>query len=103
MPYFITDQSPDCPVWATVKEDGEVMACHATKDDAVAQMVALSINEDMEPGGELRAPAPPKDQITGSDENQPGSAAGAGGDIAISAATETALRNKVTEHNDSMT
>ena len=102
MPYFITDQSPDCPVWATVKEDGEVMACHATKDDAVAQMVALSINEDMEPGGELRAPAPPKDQITGSAENQPGSAAGAGGDIAISAATETALRNKVTEHNDSM-
>ena len=54
MPYFITDQSPDCPDWATVKEDGEVMACHATKDDAVAQMVALSLDEDMEPGGELR-------------------------------------------------
>ena len=54
MPYFITDQSPDCPDWATVKEDGEVMACHATKADAVAQMVALSLDEDMEPGGELR-------------------------------------------------
>ena len=54
MPYFITDKSPDCPAWATVKEDGEVMACHSTKDDAVAQMVALSLDEDMEPGGELR-------------------------------------------------
>ena len=54
MPYFITDKSPDCPSWATVKADGEVMGCHETKDDAVAQMVALSIDEGMEPGGELR-------------------------------------------------
>ena len=54
VPYFITNESPDCPAWATVKEDGEVMACHATKDDAVAQMVALSLDEDIEPGGELR-------------------------------------------------
>ena len=66
-------------------------------------MVALSLDEDIEPGGELRAPAPKKDQIIGSDENKPGSASGAGGDISISAATETALRNKVTEHNDAMT
>lgn len=102
MPYFISD-STDCPSWAVVKADGEVIACHESKESAVDQMVALSLDEGMEPGGELRAPAPPKDQITGSDANEPGSASGAGGDIAISAATETALRNKVTEHNDDMT
>ena len=101
MPYFISD-STDCPSWAVVKADGEVIACHESKESAIDQMIALSLDEDIEPGGELRAPAPPSDQITGSDANEPGSASGAGGDIAISAATETALRNKVTEHNDAM-
>jgi HK97 family phage prohead protease len=101
MPYFISDAT-DCPSWAVVKADGEVIACHDSKQGAADQMVALSLAEDMEPGGELRAPAPPSDQITGSDTNEPGSASGAGGDIAISPATETALRNKVTEHNDAM-
>jgi hypothetical protein len=47
-------------------------------------------------------PAPKKEQIKGSDENKPGSASGAGGNIKISAATETALSNKVKEHNDKM-
>lgn len=51
MPYFITDQSPDCPAWAVVKEDGESVACHEDEDSAIAQMVALSIAEDLEPGG----------------------------------------------------
>jgi len=52
MPYFITDKSPDCSGWATVKEDGEVIGCHTTKQDAIDQMVAVSVAEDMEPGGE---------------------------------------------------
>jgi hypothetical protein len=56
MPYFITDKSPDCSGWATVKEDGEVIGCHTTKQDAVDQMVAVSIAEDMEPGGERALP-----------------------------------------------
>lgn len=47
-------------------------------------------------------PAPPEDQIEGSDENEPGSAQGAGGDIELSEATETALRNKVSDHNEAM-
>jgi HK97 family phage prohead protease len=34
-----------------VKEDGELLACHATEQDAIDQMVAVSISEDMEPGG----------------------------------------------------
>jgi len=56
MPYFITDQSPDCDGWATVKEDGEVIGCHTTKQDAIDQMVAVSISEGIEPGGERARP-----------------------------------------------
>jgi hypothetical protein len=56
MPYFITDKSPDCSGWATIKEDGEVIGCHATKQDAIDQMVAVSVAEDMEPGGERALP-----------------------------------------------
>jgi HK97 family phage prohead protease len=52
MPYFITDESPDCAGWATIKEDGEVIGCHDSKQDAIDQMVAVSIAEGMEPGGE---------------------------------------------------
>lgn len=52
MPYFITDKSPDCSGWATIKEDGEVIGCHTTKQDAIDQMVAISIAEDITPGGE---------------------------------------------------
>ena len=59
MPYFIESDNPDCSGWATVKDDGEVMGCHQTKDDAIDQMVALSIAEDIEPGGERSVRALP--------------------------------------------
>lgn len=56
MPYFITDQQSDCSGWATVKEetDGSLttIGCHESKQDAIEQMIAVSIAEDMEPGGE---------------------------------------------------
>jgi HK97 family phage prohead protease len=52
MPYFITDSSAGCSGWATVKEDGEVIGCHTTKQEAIDQMVAVSIAEEIEPGGE---------------------------------------------------
>jgi HK97 family phage prohead protease len=52
MPYFITDSSPDCSGWATVKDDGEVIGCHTTKQAAIDQMVAISIAEELESGGE---------------------------------------------------
>ena len=51
MPYFITDQADECEAWAVVKEDGELMACHPTKDSAITQMVAISLSEGIEPGG----------------------------------------------------
>ena len=54
MPYFITDKSSNCSGWATVKADGEVMGCHTTKQAAVDQMVAISLAEDIAPGGELK-------------------------------------------------
>lgn len=52
MPYFISDKNSECAGWAVEKEDGEVIGCHQTKQDAIDQMVAVSIAEEMEPGGE---------------------------------------------------
>ena len=49
---------------------------------------------------EQRAPAPPKDQIKGSEKNEPGSAEGKQGGIEISEEVETGLRNKLDEHNE---
>jgi len=51
MPYFISNEHPDCEAWAAVKEDGELLGCHQTQQEAIDQMVALSIAEDIEPGG----------------------------------------------------
>jgi HK97 family phage prohead protease len=51
MPYFITDKHPECPAWATVKEGGELVACHGSEQDAIDQMVAISAAEDIVPGG----------------------------------------------------
>ena len=59
MPYFITDSSPDCAGWATIKDDGEVIGCHESKQAAIDQMVAVSIAEGMEPGGERNLDGPP--------------------------------------------
>jgi HK97 family phage prohead protease len=52
MPYFISDSNPGCSGWAVEKEDGEVVGCHTSKEDAIAQMVAVSLAEELEPGGE---------------------------------------------------
>jgi hypothetical protein len=56
VPYFITDSAADCAGWATIKEDGEVIGCHTNKQDAIDQMIAVSIAENMEPGGERAQP-----------------------------------------------
>jgi HK97 family phage prohead protease len=58
MPYFISDKQSDCSGWAAVKEESDgsytTIGCHDNKQDAIDQMVAVSISEDMEPGGEVR-------------------------------------------------
>ena len=63
MPYYITDTQPDCSGWATVKEEDDgsltTIGCHETKQSAIDQMVAVSIAEDMEPGGERNLDGPP--------------------------------------------
>jgi HK97 family phage prohead protease len=59
VPYYITDKAEGCSGWATTKEDGEVIGCHANKQDAIDQMVAVSIAENLEPGGERNESGPP--------------------------------------------
>lgn len=59
MPYFITNNNPECTNWAVEKDDGEVIACHNSKEEAIAQMVAISLAEDIEPGGERNANGEP--------------------------------------------
>ena len=58
MPYGISDQQSDCAGWAAVKmhEDGsaETIGCHETKQDAIDQMVAVSLEEGIDPIGEVR-------------------------------------------------
>lgn len=53
MPYYVTDESDECAGWAVVKEDGEILGCHLLRQDAIDQMVAISEEEGIEPGGML--------------------------------------------------
>ncbi|MFZ9750564.1 MAG: HK97 family phage prohead protease [Candidatus Nanopelagicales bacterium] len=57
MPYYISENQSDCAGWATVKQESDgsytTMGCHTNKQDAIDQMVAVSISEDIEPGGEV--------------------------------------------------
>jgi HK97 family phage prohead protease len=57
MPYYISDKQDDCAGWATVKQESDgsytTLSCHDNKQDAIDQMVAVSISEDMELGGEI--------------------------------------------------
>ena len=67
----------------------------ARRAQAYAERIVAQLD-----AAEERAPAPKKDQIKGSDKNPSGSAKGKKGGIVISAETETALRNKLDEHNE---
>jgi len=59
MPYYISQSQSDCDGWATVKQESNgsytTMACHGSKQDAIDQMVAVSISEGLEPGGEVNS------------------------------------------------
>jgi uncharacterized protein len=59
MPYYISDKQRDCAGWAAVKQESDgsytTISCHDNKQDAIDQMVAVSISEDMEPGGEINS------------------------------------------------
>ena len=55
MPYFIEKTDTG---WNTVKSDGTVLGKHKSKQDAVKQMVAVSLAEKIQPGGELKRAIP---------------------------------------------
>jgi HK97 family phage prohead protease len=56
MPYLITDSAEGCSGWATIKEDGEVMGCHDTKQEAIDQALAIAQAEGSEFLGERAMP-----------------------------------------------
>ena len=55
MPYYITDKSEECSGWAVVKDTGEVLGCHDTKESAIDQAVAISIDTEEPFEGERAA------------------------------------------------
>lgn len=68
--------------------------------EAIPQALGAA-REDVEKQTGASTPAPKKDQISGSSKNKKGSASTGGGKITISESTETSLKNKVKDHNDS--
>lgn len=59
MPYYVSQNQSDCDGWAAVKQETDgsytTIGCHSNKQDAIDQMVAVSISEDLEPGGEVNS------------------------------------------------
>jgi len=59
MPYYISQEQNDCDGFATVKKEADgsytTIGCHTDKQDAIDQMVAVSIAENIEPGGEVNS------------------------------------------------
>jgi HK97 family phage prohead protease len=64
-PYFISDTAEGCDGWATVKDDGEVMGCHTTKQDAIDQGLAIAQAEDSTFEGEWSVRAEPGELVLG--------------------------------------
>ena len=56
MPYYITQNNPDCQnKWGVEKESGELMGCHTSKQSAIDQAVAISLAEETEFMGQRAA------------------------------------------------
>ena len=71
-PYFISDTAEGCDGWATVKDDGEVMGCHMTKEDAIDQGVAIALAEDSTFEGERSVRAEPGQPEDDGDDDEGG-------------------------------
>ncbi|NBU11525.1 MAG: hypothetical protein EBS84_21390, partial [Proteobacteria bacterium] len=75
MPFGISQSQPDCANWATVKREADgsftTIGCHETKQDAIDQMIVVSLSEDIEPLGQVDDAAtrqePVEEEITVSD------------------------------------
>lgn len=61
MPFGISTTQPDCSTWATVKRESDgsytTIGCHASKQDAIDQMVVVSMSEDIDPIGDVSSRA----------------------------------------------
>ena len=55
MPYFITENNPECSGWAVVDDGDGYYGCHTTKESAIKQAVAISISDDEPFEGERAA------------------------------------------------
>ncbi len=52
MPYYISNTQDKCKNrWAVISTDKVIHGCHPNKQAAIAQMVAISLAQKMEPGG----------------------------------------------------
>jgi HK97 family phage prohead protease len=59
MPYYITEENPDCSGWAVMAVDSdEVFGCHTTKQSAIDQAVAILLAEEVEFLGERNESGP---------------------------------------------
>jgi HK97 family phage prohead protease len=54
MPYYVTDEADGCAGYGVVDAEGQLFGCHLLKQDAIDQMVAISQEEGIEPGGDLQ-------------------------------------------------
>ena len=59
MPYYISNNNPECTNWAVEKEDGEVIGCHNTKQEAIDQAIAIALSEGSTFEGERSLRAAP--------------------------------------------
>ena len=61
MPFGISTTQPDCSTWATGKRESDgsytTIGCHASKQDAIDQMVVVSMSEDIDPIGDVSSRA----------------------------------------------
>jgi len=56
MPYAISQSNPDCDGWAVEGPEGQALACHTNKQDAIDQAVAISLETGEEFVGEREYP-----------------------------------------------
>jgi HK97 family phage prohead protease len=71
MPYLISDSNPECAGWAVEKDDGEVMGCHTSKQDAIDQAVAIALAEDSTFEGERESRELPDNYRPATSEDVP--------------------------------
>jgi len=73
MPFGISESQPDCDGFATVKREPDgtftTIGCHMTKQDAVDQMVVVSLSEEIEPLGQVDDTDEQEDSGTSTDSS----------------------------------